>query len=97
MFPEWEDLGFDWNLSYNEWIELFKDWDYDIDVVTPPHKELWEEENYWYLDATVRAIAPDDSVYFELEFSYGRNGYKQKSQGTLYSISVSIDLEHLDM
>ncbi len=97
MFPEWEDLGFDWNLSYNEWIELFKDWDYDIDVVTPPHKELWEEKNYWYLDATVRAIAPDDSVYFELEFSYGRNGYKQKSQGTLYSISVSIDLEHLDM
>lgn len=44
MFPEWEDLGFDWNLSYNEWIELFKDWDYDIDVVTPPHKELWEEK-----------------------------------------------------
>ena len=95
MFPEWEELGFDWNLSYNEWIELFKDWDYDIDVVTPPHKEFWKEQNYWYLDATVRAIAPDDSVYFKLKFSYGRNGYKQNSRGTLYSIRVSIDLEHL--
>lgn len=97
MFPEWEDLGFDWNLSYNELIELFKDWDYDMDVVTPPHKKFWKEQNYWYLDATVRAIAPDDSVYFELRFDYGRNGYKQNSRGTLYAILVSIDLEHLDM
>ena len=97
IFREWEDLGFDWNLSYNEWIELFKDWDYDIDVVTPPQKKFWKEQNYWYLSAKVRAIAPDDSVYFELRFDYGRNGYKQNSRGTLYAIIVSIDLEHLDM
>ena len=88
MFEEWKDLGFDWEMSYNEWKKLFMELGYDIQVIKRPHKEYWEEQGYWYLDATFIADAPDYSIRFRLQFDYGRSGYSQSSKKTLYSIRV---------
>lgn len=96
MFEEWSELGFDWNLSYKEWAQLFEDRGYEIEIIEHPHKEFFKSRNYWYFNARFRAISPDYSLFFELHFSFGENGTKESSKGTLYSIKVTDDISHLD-
>ena len=88
MFEEWKELGFDWNLSYTEWRNLFISMGYEIQDEEEPHKEFWDSQGYWYLRAIFRAYAPDYSIQFKLVFSYGRQGFHQRSKSTLYSLSV---------
>ena len=87
MFSEWSRLGFDWKLSYNDWISLFKRMGFTIIQTEEPKIKSWEHGPD-YLDTTVVAISKDYSLKFELKFSFGREGNTQYSRSTLYSISV---------
>ena len=88
MFEEWEDLGFDWEMSYNEWKNLFIGMGFEIQIIEEPHKEYWDKYDYWYLQAEFRAYSSDYSIQFKLRFLFGDKGYHQRSKKTLYSISV---------
>lgn len=96
MFIEWEELGFDWELSYNDWLKLFRSRGYAVDIIEYPKQEYFEKRGYWYLSARFRASAPDNTLFFELDFSYGEYGTKQTSKGTLYSITATTDISHFD-
>ena len=87
MFPEWSRLGFDFKLSYNDWISLFKRMGFTIIQTEEPQIKSWEHgPDYFY--TKVVAISKDYSLKFELEFSFGRDGNTRYSRSTLYSISV---------
>lgn len=87
MFSEWEDLGFSWELSYNEWKNLFVLRGYDIRIEEEPHKEF-SENSGWSLSAEFIACAPDRSIQFILHFMSGK-ACQQNSKKTLYSIKVN--------
>ena len=87
MFVEWEGFGFDWGLSYLEWVELFKRLGFIVKQTQTPRVKSWEHGPD-YLDAKFIARSADSSLKFELEFGYGREGNTQNSPSTLYSISA---------
>lgn len=87
MFPEWSRLGFDFKLSYNDWISLFKSMGFTIIQTEEPRIKSWEHGSD-YFHTTVVAISKDYSLKFELHFSFGRDGNTLYSPSTLYSISV---------
>ena len=87
MFPEWSKLGFDWSLSYDDWISLFKRMGFTIIQTEEPQIKSWEHgPDYFYTN--VVAISKDYSLKFELKFSFGRDGNTRYSRSTLYSIGV---------
>ena len=88
MFSEWEDLGFDWEMSYYEWKSLFREMGFSVEILEEPHKNYSENIGHSYLEAVFIADAPDDSIRFKLHFGYGDSGYSQSSKKTLYSINV---------
>ena len=88
MFPEWNKFDFDWNLSYNEWISLFKKYGFTVIQTKEPRVSSWEHGPD-YLEAELVTVSKDYSLKFKLNFSYGRDGCTQESCSTLYSISVS--------
>lgn len=87
MFPEWRKFGFDWSLSYDDWISLFKRIGFTVVQTKEPRITSWEHGPD-YLDAELVVISKDNSLKFELCFSYGEDGAMRYSQSTLYSISV---------
>ena len=87
MFPEWNKFDFDWNLSYNEWISLFKKYGFTVIQTKEPRVSSWEHGPD-YLEAELVTVSKDYSLKFKLDFSYGRDGCTPKSCSTLYSISV---------
>ena len=87
MFPEWSRLGFDFKLSYNDWISLFKRMGFTIIQTEEPQIKSWEHGPD-YFDTKVVAISKDYSLKFKLEFSFGRDGNTRYSRSTLYSINV---------
>lgn len=87
MFPEWSKLGFDWCISYNDWISLFKRIGFTIIQIQEPRVTSWEHGPD-YLDAEFVATSKDYLLKFKLKFSYGKDGSTQISPSTLYSITV---------
>lgn len=87
MFPEWSRLGFNWKLSYNDWISLFKKMGFTIIQTEEPQIKSWEHGPDYFCTKVV-AISKNYSLKFELNFSYGRDGNTRYSRSTLYSISV---------
>ena len=87
MFSEWSRLGFNWKLSYNDWISLFKRMGFTIIQTEEPRIESREHgPDYFYTKVVARS--KDYSLKFELDFSFGRDGNTRYSRSTLYSISV---------
>ena len=63
MPPKWRQMGFGLRMSYNEWIDLFRSWGYNIQMLDEPHKGIRGEE-----DGKFSAYAPDDTIKFVLKF-----------------------------
>lgn len=88
MFTLWKCFGFDWDLSYINWKNLFIRRGYKVEVESAPRTKFWKEQGYTYLSAKFVAIAPDSTILFVLDFDYGRDGYLESSRKTLYSLTV---------
>lgn len=90
MFPEWSELGFNWELSYNDWVSLFKRMGFTvIQTIEPEVCSGGDEPDF--LSATLVSISKDRSLKFQLCFScrpYGMRGTTTDSPSTLYSIDV---------
>jgi len=89
-FPaSWKLKGFDWNLSYDKWIEVFEKLGYDISVTRQPSQSIYSRRNT--LNAEFEALSPDKTLRFTMDFNYGENGYYTLSPKTLYSITVNYE------
>jgi hypothetical protein len=90
MPDKWiQNFGFNWRLSYNEWIKLFKKLGFTIDTTKPPVTEVYSERNT--LSADFIATSQKYNLSFDLDFDYGNDdddGYTVNSPFSLYKITV---------
>ena len=91
MPGKWRELGFDWRLSYDEWLALFQKLDFTIEHQKSPKNVRYDGRNT--LSAKFIATAPDQTFTMRLEFDHGNangEGYSTHSKRSLYNISVSL-------
>ena len=82
--PEpWRALGFDWNISYNQWLALLQRLRYFITVDEPP--QIVEYSGHDSFSA--RIAATKQAIMLTLDFNYNE-GTSTDAKGTLYSITV---------
>lgn len=85
--PEsWQELGFRWEKSYDEWLSVLEDLEYSIKVKERPHTKQWQGHDSF----SARVIAEKSGMYphsIELNFSYSE-GTTTGSAKTLYSLSI---------
>ena len=84
--PFWKSKGFDWNLSYDKWIEIFEKLGFIITISQQPCQVFHSRRNT--LSAEFEALSPDKTLCFIMDFNYGENGCLTSSPKTLYSITV---------
>jgi hypothetical protein len=85
--PEpWEKLGFRWENSYDQWIELLQDIGYQLKVEKWPRIERYDSHDSFSATVVGRREAPHPHT-IELEFKYSK-GTMTNSPATLYSIAV---------
>ena len=84
--PAWKSKGFSWDLSYDEWLDVFKKLSYIIKVNKQPIQKKYKGRNT--LSAEFEALSPDSTLLFYLDFNYGKEGCQTTSPNTLYSITV---------
>lgn len=99
-FPAlWKSKGFDWNLSYDKWIEVFEKLGFEITVTRQPSQKIYSQRNT--LTAEFEAMSPDKTLCFVMDFNYGEKGYYTFSPNSLYSITVNyeglIEKEQIDI
>lgn len=81
--PQWKSKGFSWDISYNEWVNVFKALGFNINVNTQPGqaKNLFND--------VFDALSPDKTLDFTMEFGYEEISDMESSPTILESISVS--------
>lgn len=87
QIPErWRVSGFDWDISYNQWISLLQRLGCSLTIEEPPRvvKYAGHDSLSAKISALKQARVP---IEIRLNFNYSR-GPATDSQGTLYSISV---------
>ena len=87
-FPQsLKDMGFDFLLSYNEWIELLRQQGYTIENKTLPHQEYFKHKGYECFSAEV--VATKSNVKgINLNFNYEQGN--EDSGNTLFEITIKI-------
>ena len=91
MPAEWEELGFDWRLSYDEWVALLEEMGFTIEHVKKP--TTVEYSGRKTLQAEFVATAPDQTFSMDLSFNYGNEngeGSSTRSRASLSSILVKL-------
>lgn len=82
----WKSKGFSWDNSYDEWTDAFEKLGYSITIIDEPCQKLWQGRTVF--SAEFKAVSPDRTLLFNMDFDFGKNGYFTSSPKTLYSISV---------
>lgn len=86
MPPSWkEKMGFDWSLSYNEWIETLKRLGYKIEITEKP--SLKKFLGHKCFSAELYATKEMIKIKFDFSYSY-EYGNDENSRSTLFSISI---------
>lgn len=87
--PErWRALGFDWNISYNQWVSLLQRLGYPVRIEESPRVKKYEGHDSFSakISAIKQARIP---IAITLGFNYSQ-GTTTDSQGTLYNILVGV-------
>ena len=87
--PSWKSKGFDWNLSYDQWIEVFDKLGFEVTITRKPSQDFYSKRKT--SSAEFEALSPDQSLRFIMEFNFEVNGYLTSSPKTLYSITVNYE------
>jgi hypothetical protein len=83
--PEpWRNLGFDWDISYEQWLQLLRGLGYSITLEETPRVVKYEGHDSF--SAKILATRPAGPV-ISLDFNYNQ-GSRADSRATLYSITV---------
>ena len=83
IFPEWKNIGFNWENSYNDWVQFFKKMNFKVIQMKAP--KVNSRSNF---EASFVGIASDNSIKFLLNFFCIGNCNNATSQGTLCHMSV---------
>lgn len=87
MSKTWQEaMGFDWRISYNEWIELLEKLGYKVDILEKPYIKKQKGEKS--LRARVEAFS--ENIEVKLFFANGVEGISVNSKNTLDSIMISL-------
>ncbi len=85
---QWLNCGFDWSLSYNNWIVLFEKLGFFISVVIAPKVEWYNGKRSLSAEfLATKKLNAKITICFEMDFSYSQRK-SLDSEGTLYSIRV---------
>ena len=84
--PLWKSKGFSWDLSYDEWMDVFRKLGFQITVTKQPSQR--EFSGRISLSAKFEALSSDGTLLFMLSFDYGENGCQTSSPKSLYAIDV---------
>lgn len=88
MPPQWTECGFDWDLSYNQWMELFKKLDFHISIVKKPKKGWYSGKKTLIAQFNASKKFSDKMLLnFEVYFNYSQKT-SLRAQGTIYSLRV---------
>jgi hypothetical protein len=92
-------LGFDFNLSYNQWMKLLEQHGFSIEIITEPneHEPYSDRETF---NAELKAISKTGSTEITFNFSMGNDhgeGSTRESIRSLYGISVEAKSEEKDV
>ena len=88
MPEDWKKLGFDWDLSYNEWVNLFKQKGYASLATEKPR--VVSKSGASYLSAELATVVKTGNGYTRLILKFGA-GYGKTTvndKGTLFSITA---------
>ena len=80
---QWRALGFDWNISYRQWLTLLQRLRYSITVDEPPQVVEYSGHDSF----SARISATKQPLMLTLDFNYNE-GTTSDSKKTLYSIMV---------
>ena len=88
---KWQALGFDWDNSYNEWVNLLNKLGYIVQIIKSPKAVGYDGHDSFSaeIEASKRAKIP---IRINLDFGYSE-GTTADSKGTLYSISIKGESE----
>lgn len=86
-FPQsWISKGFSWELSYDEWQDVFRELGFEMKVTKQPRQREYFGRNT--LSAEFEALSPDATLLFTMSFDCGENGCYTSSPRSLESITV---------
>lgn len=86
------NLGFNWNMSYNQMLAKFKELGFNVKVTKTPQTSEFSGRKT--LSAEFKAIAPTGEIAVIVKFDYGNDhgqGYSTSSPGTFYQMTFDID------
>jgi hypothetical protein len=83
---QWQNCGLSWSLSYNQWLDLFKNLGFSISIVKQPGIEWYNGKRTLAAEfyATIR-IRPTIQLTVEVYFNYSKKT-SVTSPGTIYSL-----------
>ena len=86
--PEWTAIGYDVNLSYQEWIQFLKSQGYEIFVTEKPSTEYFNGKNSLKAEIVAKRNYPvGHTLQLDFRFS-GKTGISER--GTLFDFGVDI-------
>lgn len=86
---KWRNMGFDWYLTYDQWLDLLNDLGYTITIEEAPHIEMYRGHESFY--AEVKAVNKTAAVPTELSLDFKYSDITTTSgEGSLYSIDIDI-------
>jgi zinc ribbon protein len=82
---QWRALGFDWDISYNQWINLLQRLGYSTTIAESPRVVKYSGHDSF----SAKIIATKQTIMIELGFDFSE-GTTTDSKGTLYNIWVRV-------
>jgi hypothetical protein len=85
---KWKNLGFNWDLSFNEWYYLFQRLGFYISMVKPPKKEWYNGQQTLVGEFQAsKKIKKNLHLSIEVYFNYSKKS-SVESKGTIYSLRL---------
>lgn len=89
MPENWKKAGFDWQLSFNEWRDLFKNLGYASLVTKDPTVVTANGVKYLKAEFLTNVATTDGRMQLVLNFKYGIGKTTVDARGTLFAIEVN--------
>lgn len=90
MPQKWKNIGFDWSLSYNDWMKLFDTLGYEVQVTKSPKIVQYDGHPSFSAQVMGRYAAAGIKYRIELAFNFS-NAISASAKKTLYSLRVTTE------
>ena len=88
MPDNWIRAGFDWELSYNGWVNLFKQMGYESLATEKPSVAVQSGKKFLKAELMTVVNTPAGKVQIILDFNFGVGKTTVNDKGTLFSIAI---------